>query len=72
MRPSATGDVVIQVLDLLHSGPTNLTAVKGALTLSAGAGANDIYAQTGSSVYDRIGSEWAVQAKDVGQASFAG
>ncbi|WP_434613560.1 LpqB family beta-propeller domain-containing protein [Arthrobacter sp. A5] len=71
MRPSATGPVAVEILDL-KSDPQQLAPMDGMRWLSAGNSWLDLYAQTDKDIYARLGNGWVVQAKDVTDASFAG
>ncbi|MCY0903548.1 LpqB family beta-propeller domain-containing protein [Arthrobacter sp. H14-L1] len=71
MRPSATGPVVVEILDL-KSDPQQLAPLEGMRWLSAGNSWLDLYAQTDKDIYARLGNGWVIQAKDVTDASFAG
>jgi len=71
MAPSATGPVVIEILDLARA-PAQLGELSGVQWLSAGSGVRNVHAQTSSEVYSLVGNNWDLSAKDLAQASFAG
>lgn len=69
--PSATEPVTIQILDLAR-GPAEMDELTGVEWISAGSGVRNVHAQTASEFYSNVGNSWAVTAKELRQASFAG
>lgn len=69
--PSATEPVTIQILDLAR-GPAEMDELTGIEWISAGSGVRNVHAQTASEFYSNVGNSWAVTAKELRQASFAG
>lgn len=71
MAPSKSDPVAIQILDLSH-GPVTMDELTGIEWISAGSGVRNVHAQTTREYYANVGNSWAVVAKDLRQASFAG
>ncbi|MDQ6752355.1 MAG: LpqB family beta-propeller domain-containing protein [Actinomycetota bacterium] len=71
MQPSATDQVVVEILDL-KADAQQLAPLAGMVGLSGGNGALDLYGQTSSGLYVRVGNGWTLQGKDITEASFAG
>ncbi len=71
MAPSATEPVAIQILDLARP-PVRMDELRGIEWMSAGSGVRNVHAQTASEFYSNVGNSWAVVAKALRQASFAG
>ncbi len=71
MAPSATAPVAIQILDLARP-PVLMDELRGVEWISAGSGVRNVHAQTASEFYSNVGNSWAVVAKALQQASFAG
>ncbi|AIY01301.1 hypothetical protein ART_1702 [Arthrobacter sp. PAMC 25486] len=71
MAPSSTEPVTIQILDLAR-GPVEMDELAGVEWISAGSGVRNVHAQTASEFYSNVGNSWAVAAKELRQASFAG
>lgn len=69
--PSATEPVTIEILDPSR-GPVEMEELAGVEWISAGSGVRNVHAQTGSEFYSNVGNSWAVAAKSLSQASFAG
>lgn len=71
MAPSASADVVIEILDLAAS-PVQMDELKGVQWLSAGSGVRNVHAQTDTEFFTNVGNYWEVEGKELRQASFAG
>lgn len=71
MRPSATGDVEVEVLSLKASA-SQLAPLKGMLGLSGGNGVLDLYVGTAEGLFARVGNGWSMEGKGVTDAAYAG
>ncbi|MCZ2402777.1 GerMN domain-containing protein [Paenarthrobacter sp. Z7-10] len=71
MRPSATGPVEVEILNL-KAAASRLAPLKGMLGLSGGNGVLDLYAGTAEGLFARVGNGWSLEAKGVTDPAFAG
>ena len=72
MKGSAASNVTPELLSLTSGEPQQLAPWPGLVALSAGNGAEDIYAQSGEGVFQRLGNGWSPQIQGPIDPSFPG
>lgn len=72
MKGSAASNVTPELLSLASGQPQQLAPWPGLVALSAGNGAEDIYAQSGEGIFQRLGNGWSPQIKGPTDPSFPG
>ncbi|WP_458781601.1 LpqB family beta-propeller domain-containing protein [Arthrobacter sp. D3-16] len=72
MKGTAASNVTPELLSLTSGQPQQLAPWPGLVALSAGNGAEEIYAQSGEGVFQRLGNGWSPQIKGPIDLSFPG
>jgi hypothetical protein len=72
MKGSAAANVTPELLSLTSGQPQQLAAWPGLVALSAGNGAEEIYAQSAEGIFQRLGNGWSPQIKGPIDPSFPG
>jgi hypothetical protein len=72
MKGAATSNVTPELLSLASGQPQQLAPWPGLVALSAGNGAEEIYAQSAEGVFQRLGNGWSPQIKGPIDPSFPG
>ncbi|MHC6592498.1 LpqB family beta-propeller domain-containing protein [Arthrobacter sp. C152] len=72
MKGSAGSNVTPELLSLASGQPQQLAAWPGLVAISAGNGADDIYAQSAEGIFQRLGNGWSPQIKGPIDPAFPG
>jgi hypothetical protein len=72
MRGTPSADVTPELLSLTSGEPQQLAPWPGLVALSAGNGAEEIYAQSADGIFQRLGNGWSPQIKGPADPSFPG
>ncbi len=72
MKGSTSGSVTPELLSLTASEPQPLAPWPGLTALSAGNGGEEIYAQSGEGIFQRLGNGWSPQLKGPIDPSYPG
>ena len=72
MKGAAGSNVTPELLSLASGQPQQLAAWPGLVAISAGNGADDIYAQSGEGIFQRLGNGWSPQIKGPIDPAFPG
>ena len=72
MKGAAASNVTPELLSLTSGQPQQLAPWPGLVALSAGNGAEEIYAQSAEGVFQRLGNGWSPQIKGPIEPSFPG
>jgi hypothetical protein len=72
MKGSAASNVTPELLSLASGQPQQLAPWPGLVALSAGNGAEEIYAQSAEGIFQRLGNGWSPQIKGPIDPSFPG
>ncbi|WP_258802672.1 LpqB family beta-propeller domain-containing protein [Pseudarthrobacter sp. NS4] len=72
MKGSAASNVTPELLSLASGQPQQLAPWPGLVALSAGNGAEEVYAQSAEGIFQRLGNGWSPQIKGPIDPSFPG
>lgn len=72
MEGSASANVAPELLSLTSTQPQKLAPWRGLVSLSAGNGSEEIYAQSADGIFQRLGNGWSPQLKGPTDPSFPG